>query len=258
MKRRSFLGASVAALGAAGAETDSEPAARKSGDLYELRVYNLKPEKQAALDAYLSKAYLPTLKGYGIGPVGVFVDKTADVLKYYVLTVHPSAKTIVELGPRLAADAAYRKAADKYLAAPASDPIYSRISSSVLTAIQGMPKLKKPDATRPRLMNLRIYESHNERAGKKKIEMFDKAELAIFQRVGLTPVFFAETVVGAAMPNLTYMLVFPDEAGRKAAWDRFREDPEWKKLRAMLEYADKEIVSHITNLILAPTSYSAI
>ena len=52
--------------------------------------------------------------------------------------------------------------------------------------------------------------------------------------------------------------MFPDEAGRKAAWDRFRADPEWLKLRAIPEYADKEIVSKITNKILLPTGYSEI
>jgi NIPSNAP len=112
--------------------------------------------------------------------------------------------------------------------------------------------------SKPRLLNLRIYESHNERANQKKIEMFHTGELAIFRRVGLTPVFFAESIVGAARPNLTYMLVFPDDAGRNAAWGRFRGDAEWQKLRAIPEYADKEIVSKITNLILAPTAYSEI
>src|SRR5260370_22248794 len=67
-----------------------------------------------------------------------------------------------------------------------------------------MPRLEKPDTSKPRLLNLRTYESHNERAAKKKIEMFNKGELAIFRRVGLTPVLFGETVVGPAMPNLTY------------------------------------------------------
>jgi hypothetical protein len=88
--------------------------------------------------------------------------------------------------------------------------------------------------------------------------MFERAELAIFRRVGLTPVFFASALAGAAMPNLTYMLVFPDEAGRKAAWDRFRGDPEWVKLRAVPEYADKQIVSKITNLVLTPVAYSEV
>ena len=70
--------------------------------------------------------------------------------------------------------------------------------------------------------------------------------------------FFASAVVGPAMPNLTYMLAFPDEAGRKAAWDKFRADPEWLKLKAVPEYADKEIVSRITNRVLAPAAYSEI
>jgi hypothetical protein len=136
--------------------------------------------------------------------------------------------------------------------------VYSRIESSLMVPIEGIPRLEKPDLSKPRLLNLRIYESHNERAAKKKIEMFNKGELAIFRRVGLTPVFFAETVVGPAMLNLTYLLVFPDDAGREAAWSRFRDDPEWKKLRAIPEYADKEIVSRITNKILSPTTFSEI
>ena len=121
-----------------------------------------------------------------------------------------------------------------------------------------MPRLVKPDTSKPRLLNLRTYESHNERSGQKKIEMFNKAELAIFRNVGLTPVFFGESLIGSALPNLTYMLTFPDEAGRSAAWGRFGADPEWRKLRAMPEYADKEIVSRITNRILVPAAYSEI
>jgi NIPSNAP len=258
MERRSFMKASVASALAAGgvAAADTE---RKARDHYELRVYSLKPAKLPLLDDYLSKAFIPTLKRYGLGPVGVFIDKAnPEQTRVYVLIVYPSADPCAGLSERLANDAEYRKLAADYLAAPASDPVYSRIESSLLTAINGMPKLAKPDSSKPRLLNLRVYESHNERAGKKKIEMFNKEELAIFRRVGLTPVFFAETVVGGALPNLTYLLVFPDDEGRKTAWNRFREDPDWLKLKAIPEYADKEIVSRITNIILTPAAYSEI
>ena len=95
-------------------------------------------------------------------------------------------------------------------------------------------------------------------AAAKNIEMFNLHELAIFKRVGLTPVFFGEALGGAKMPNLTYMLVFPDEDGRKDAWNRFRTDEAWVKLKALPEYADKEIVSRITNKILTPEAYSEI
>jgi hypothetical protein len=230
-----------------------------TGELYELRVYHLKAAKQPILDDYLSKAFIPALKRYGIGAVGVFVEKVdADKINVYVLIVHQSVDHVATLSGRLAADEEYLKAASDYLATKPTDPVYSRVESSLLAAIEGMPKLAKPDASKPRLLNLRIYESHNERAAKKKIEMFNKSELAIFKRVGLTPVFFGECILGSMMPNLTYMLVFPDEAGRKAAWGKFGADAEWKTLRAIPEYSDKEIVSQVTNKILTPAAYSEI
>src|SRR4051794_12392922 len=259
MKRRSFLQSSVAALGAAAAAGPSRAAGATAGEVYELKVYTVRPGKQPVLDGYLSRAFLPAVGRAGAGPVGVFVEElTGNAAKVYVLVVHPSADHVAALPARLAADADYQAAAKDYLAAPAADPVYVRIESSLLVPIAGMPRLAKPDTSKPRLLNLRTYESHNERAAAKKIEMFNTGELAIFRRVGLTPVFFAETVVGPAMPNLTYMLVFPDEAGRKSAWDTFRKDPDWLKLRAIPEYADKEIVSKITNKVLTPAPYSEI
>jgi hypothetical protein len=260
MKRRSFIHTSLAAMTTTAAGTAlAEGANPEKRELYELLTYLLHAGKQPILDGYLSKAFIPATKRLGIGPVGVFVEKgEKDQLKVLVLLVHPSAESVAGLSSRLAADTEYRKAAREYLAASAADPVYSRIDSSLHASIEGMAKLVKPDVSKPRLLNLRIYESHNERAGKKKIEMFNKGELAIFRRVGLTPVFFAETIVGAAMPNLTYLLVFPDKAGLAAAWNRFRVDADWLKLKAIPEYADKEIVSRITNRVMTPTSYSEI
>jgi len=257
MKRRSFIQASLASACAAAAPA-STPAAENQGTaVYELRSYALKDGKQPVLEAYLGKALLPALKRYGIGPVGAFVEKKKDEPgQVYVLIVYPSAESVTGLPGRLAGDEEYLKAAREYLAAPPTDAVYSRIDSSLLLPIAGMPKLEKPDASKPRLFNLRIYESHNERAAQKKIEMFNKGELAIFRRVGLTPVFFAATLIGSALPKLTYLLVFPDDAGREAAWQRFRQDPEWLKLRAIPEYADKEIVSDITNKLLTPLGCS--
>ena len=227
--------------------------------MYELRTYTLKPAKRPVLDEYFGKALLPTLKRFGIGPVGVFVEKGAeDPSHVYVLIVYSSPGQFATLASRLAGDEEHHKAAAAYLAAPATDPVYSRIESSLLLPIAGMPKLERPYTSKPRLLNLRVYESHNERAAAKKIEMFNQSELAIFRRVGLTPVFFGQTIVGAAMPNLTYMLVFPDEPSRAASWSKFGKDPEWQKLRSIPEYADKAIVSKITNKILTPAPYSEI
>ena len=262
MKRRDFLQkAAIAGLsaGVLSERTMAAEAPTQGRDIYAFRNYTLNTANKPVLDEYLSKAFIPAMHRLGIGPVGVFTESLPpDRAVVYVLMVLQSGDQIVSLSDKLAADAEYQKAGAPYLEAKATDPIYERIESSLHHAIEGMPKLQKPDASQPRIVNLRIYESHNERAAKKKIEMFNLHELPIFQRVGLTPVFFGETVVGSLMPNLTYMLVFPDDAARQAAWKRFGGDDEWKKLKTMPEYADKEIVSHITNKVLTPEPYSEI
>ena len=111
---------------------------------------------------------------------------------------------------------------------------------------------------RSRLFELRTYESHSEKAALKKIEMFNTGEIAIFRKAGLMPVFFGETVIGASMPNLTYMLVYEDMAARDKYWSTFAAMPEWRTLSTTPGYTDPEIVSSITNAYLRPAGFSQI
>jgi len=108
----------------------------------------------------------------------------------------------------------------------------------------------------PRIFELRRYESHNLKAGKLKVEMFNEGEIDIFRKTGMTPVFFGETLIGDHMPNLLYMLTFKDMAERDAAWDRFRVHPDWKKMSAMERY--RGTVSNISDTILRPESFSQV
>jgi hypothetical protein len=111
-------------------------------------------------------------------------------------------------------------------------------------------------AKTPRIFELRTYESHSDHAALNKLKMFNAGEVPIFRRTGLTPVFFGETLVGAKMPSLNYMLTFADMAARDAAWSAFGKDPEWKTLSADPQYRDN--VSAISDIILRPTGYSQI
>jgi NIPSNAP. len=88
--------------------------------------------------------------------------------------------------------------------------------------------------------------------------MFHHGEFQIFERAGCGAVFYADTLIGPRMPNLTYMLSFSDAADLKAKWELFSNDPEWKKLSASPRYNFEPIVSNISNLILSPTTYSQI
>lgn len=120
-----------------------------------------------------------------------------------------------------------------------------------------MPQIMIPEK-KPRLFELRRYESHSEMAGKKKIEMFNKSEINIFKRVGLTPVFFGETIIGEMRPNLTYMITFDDMDEHDRNWKVFGSDPDWKKISSMPEYKDSNIVSRITRTFLIPTDFSQV
>ncbi len=273
MKRRTFLHTSIATSGLAALPALTSAAQDKpqpARQLFELRTYLLRADKQPLLDAYFSKALIPALNRLGVKSVGAFSEipvpptgtpqPTTPPLftpAAYLLIPYHSAEQMTAVTAGLWSDATYQQAAAEYLSVPATDAIYDRVESSLYSAIEGLPQLATPTG-KPTLFNLRIYESHNEAAAKKKIEMFNQGELSIFRRVGLTPVFFGEALIGARLPNLTYLLAFQDEAARMTAWNTFRSDPEWKALRAIPEYEDKKIVSKITNKLLTPAEYSQI
>jgi hypothetical protein len=89
--------------------------------------------------------------------------------------------------------------------------------------------------------------------------MFNEAgEIDIFKKVGLTPVFFGETIIGGMRPNLTYMLSYDDMEEHDQNWKTFGNDPDWKKISGMPEYANAKIVSRITRTFLVPTGFSQV
>jgi hypothetical protein len=268
MKRRVFLKSSLVATGAGtlAAMMNSSAAEKNEGasrEFYELRLYHLRRgPKQKLFDQFYREAAIPAMSRAGIGPVGVFgVISGPDNPTMYVLIPHKSLESFATANDRVRADREFQKAGAEFINAPASDPAYVRVESSLMVAFEGIPKLEVPAAAegnKPRIFELRTYESHSKQANKKKIEMFNTGEIAIFRRAGLQPVFFGETLIGAKMPSLTYLLVYENMAAHDKNWGAFGADPEWKKLSSTPGYTDPEIVSNISNIFLRPAAYSQI
>jgi hypothetical protein len=258
--RRNFLAAAAvtAAAPLSTLEAMGQPAPRQ---YLELRRYHLLPgAKQRAFSTFMGEATVPAMNRAGISKVGAFsVVYGENAPSLLLVLAHSSLESVVGLREKLAADAAYAKAGAAILDAPMSDPAFVRVESTLLRAITAMPSIE-PSAgaatNASRIFELRTYESHSDKAALNKLGMFNAGEVPIFRKTGLTPVFFGETVVGAKMPSLTYMVTFPDMAGRDAAWANFSKDPEWKTLSADPQY--KENVSAISDIILRPTPYSQI
>jgi len=263
MKRREFMAASgLAGIGSMSVGLGVPEGKTSDRQLLELRVYHMLPgNKKKVLNDFLANAAIPALSRLGVGPIGAFEPvHGADSLTLFLLTPYQSFESFAATAAKMMDEAVFLKAAESFYNMPISDPPYMRVESSLLMAFEQMPKVEVSALVaekKSRIFEMRIYESHNGKMGKKKVEMFNKGgEIAIFRKAGLQPVFFGETIVGPRMPNLTYMVVFPDWAARDKSWDTFRNDPDWKKLSTDAYYADT--VSNITDLILRPTSYSQV
>jgi len=257
MERRAFLAATAAAAATTAGAVDAEVRPQ----VLELRRYRLRNGALAArFAAYAKDALVPALGRAGLAPIGAWnVAMGPDSPTVHLLLPHPDAASVVTLDARLEADAEYRQAAASVLALPPVDPPFLSCDASLHATVATMPGVEKPTgaaAGGDRIFELRTYRSDTEAAGRRKIEMFEGGELALFRKVGLNTVFFGRDLVGGGLPSLTYMVVFADAAAREKAWAAFGSHPDWVKMRDDPRYANT--VSRIDSELLRPTDYSQI
>jgi hypothetical protein len=201
---------------------------------------------------FLGKHYLPAAQRAGAGPIGFFTGLVAPAGPFVLCVLgHTSWEAIHACSEKMGADKEYSAAFEQYNSA--ADIPYVRMERSLLRAFDSVPP-----AASGHIFELRTYESNTAKTLAKKVEMFDRGEVAIFRKTGLTPVFFGVMLVGGNMPNLTYMLAYDDLAAREKNWRAFLADPDWKKLWATPGYSDAEIVSNSSRALLRPLPFSPI
>ncbi len=262
MQRRQFLQSSLAASAGAVLST-AAPAESGARQYYELRRYHLNSgPQQKLMSAYLENALVPGLNRLGMNPIGVFdLYLGPETPTIYVLIPANSAEALATSEARLSKDEEYLRAGEVFLRAPAKEPAFERFESSLLVAFEGYPKLTLPPVSAnhgKRVFQLRTYESPSVHDHQVKVEMFNSGEYGVFERAGFWSVFYGDTLIGSRLPNLTYMLSFPDLSEMDAMWKKFGADPEWKKLTASAKFNYESIVTNISNLVLQPASFSQI
>lgn len=259
MKRRTFIRNSAVAAGVAAAAAPLAAAGQPavSGkEVYELRIYQLTGGgAKNQLKNYLTGAVMPFLNSKG-GKVGIFSEYSLeDPPKLYVLCSFPDMAGYFSLLQEMETNPGFQEKARTYNELPADKPLFERYETLLLEAFDAIPKLRQPGQERG-LLELRIYESYNEDAGRRKILMFNKEELPLFDKLGLNAVFFGKNVAGGFMPALTYMLWFKDMTHRTEAWSKFGPHPEWIAMRDKPEYANT--VSKVRKIFLLPEEGSQI
>ena len=209
---------------------------------------------------YLEAGLGPALQRAGSKLAGAFSNLIGPDGPYYVtLTEYASLAAMQDALRLVASDEVHAHELRKLSEGPGLP--FMRVESSLLRSFDGMPAVAVPDNSEkrpPRIFELRTYESQSFVTLTRKVGMFNGGEMQIFERLGMRPVFFGETLVGPKQPNLMYMLSYDDLAARDKLWHDFGTDPEWKKLSGQPALKDSEIVANISNVILRPLTFSLI
>jgi len=267
MKRRTFLTAGAAlgmtpVMGMPALTGTSEQSAADRGQYFEWIRYHLHTgNRQGWVAEYYREVAIPALNKAGINNVGVFnVKHGPNNPTLHVIIPHPSLESVITLNDRLLDDESFVQAGSRFLKSPLSEMAFVSMEKTILKAFTYLPEIQVPTQkkeNKPRIFQVRIYESPSLSAAKRKIHMFNEGgEIAIFKKTGLQPVLFGETIAGDRMPNLVYMLAFDNMEDLEKSWGVFRVDPDWRKLSADKFY--DETVSRISDWIWTPAPYSQI
>jgi hypothetical protein len=258
MDRRSMLTALSAS--ALGYEARAAAPTNTFLEIQTWRLHNSAEGQGPRVAEYLEHGLAPALARGGSKLCGAFANVIAPDGPYYVtVSQYASLAAFESALAQLKSDGAHRAALEK-LSAGSGVP-FVRLESSLLRSFDKRPALVLADASEkraPRIFELRTYESQSFVTLARKIGMFNDAEMGIFERLGMRPVFFGETIVGPRQPNLMYMLSYDNLAARDTLWKAFGKDPEWAKLRVQPGLTDPEIVANISNVVLRPLAFSEI
>ncbi len=256
MQRRSFLSATAAAGLAAGSASAADKPMNQYFHLLEFQLRNSRSKQRQRLVDFFEQSHLPALKRVGV-PAGYFqISLGENTPRLYVLTVYDSLGDYEKQYGALWSDEKFMAAGKAF---EAGEPAYDRISSSMMRALDGMPKINIPKPNdEPRHFDLRRYEAETFFDLREKMNMFNTEEIAIFKKVGINPLFLGQTIIGPRQPNLTYMAFYDNMAARDKAWQAFGASPDWNRIKDKPGWGNDDIVMTVSNTFLRPLPFSPI
>ncbi|MFB3923438.1 MAG: NIPSNAP family protein [Terriglobia bacterium] len=205
---------------------------------------------------WLEKRAMPLWQKHKFGPVGVFtVDVGGHLPAVHFMRIYLSLSDRQAVWSELRADPEW----DATLADLEKDgPAFYREDMILLNSTPFSPPIKPWATGDPthKIYELRIYESPTWKQLGYLHDRFAGGEIDIFHKSGIHPVFYADTLTGPNQPNMVYMIPFESAAQREQAWQTFRENPDWVKIREESIRKGGEIVRNITNMVLIPTGFS--
>lgn len=254
MERRNFMkmAGTLALTSVLKSSASSLPATTPGKEIYEWRIYTL-TDKPDVLDDFYRNVLIPFYNRKGI-KAGAFADwKPQEKSLRYYLFIYPDLATYHHLRNAIWEDSVFRSDAQHFFDMTASSPIYSNFETYLCEAFQKIPVHRLPDPERS-LFEIRLYWSPNVEANQRKIGMFNKGEIDIFDKVGINSVCYGDILAGPRMPALIYLTWYKDEPTRAEAWKKFGSHPDWLHIKDLPEYS--YTATNNRSILLSPLPYS--
>ena len=106
------------------------------------------------------------------------------------------------------------------------------------------------------IQQLRIYEIFERNKGAFHARFRDHAARIMREKYGFRIVAMWETKFGERT-EFAYLLEWPDEAAKAAAWKAFVADAEWSEIKRVTHAEHGLMVGEIEDRLLMPVDYSA-
>ena len=207
------------------------------------------------LDSFLKDTLIPAYNRQKIkaGAFKQYKPKEGEKVQRHILFVYPDMDTYLTVKKIIWEDPVFRRESAEFYNITAPSPVYSNFETYLSEAFDKIPVHRTPDPSRT-LFELRIYHSPNEEANQRKVTMFNKDEINLFDKVAINSVFYGDILAGPRMPALLYLTWYKDEKTRSEAWDTFRNHPDWKRISRLPEYANT--ATNNQSIFLSPMPYS--
>ncbi len=205
----------------------------KDERVFELRTYTVAEGKLDAFAARM-KQTIPLLTKSGITLHGAFVPLSNPENKFHTLVSHANAEAQKSNWAAFQADADWKR----LLADTEKDGKLARkIESVSLVTTDYSPKLDLALATgSPRVFELRTYVATKGNLDRLNARFRDHT-VKLFEKYGMTNVVYWNAAPSEKQADvlLVYLLAHPTDEARKSAFDKFRDDPDWKAAKAASE-----------------------
>jgi hypothetical protein len=224
--------------------------------VYELRVYYAAPGKLDDLNTRFREHTCKLFEKHGMINVGYWtpVDNAENKLIY--ILAFPSREARDQSWKEFQNDPDWKKAA---AASEANGKLVTRVESTILKAADYSPAIEPSKGAEPRVFELRIYTTPEGRLDDLHARFRDHT-VSLFKKHGMTNFGYWTPVDGAkgAGHTLIYILAHKSKEDGLAAFDSFRQDPDWITVKAASEATGSLTVvpDGVKSTYMNPTDYS--